>query len=114
MLDHGVTARCTVHSMHRITVRLKPRPQEYEIKVEPNLLRRVGEEVRLCFGPKVRRAALISNPTVFGLLGKPALRSLRASGFEVSHWLMKDGERHKSLRSFEQGLRFLSQSHLER
>jgi len=100
--------------MHRIIVRLNARPQEYEIKVGANLLRRVGEEVRLCFGSKTRRTALISNPTVFSLFGKPVLRSLRASGFEVSYWLMKDGERHKSLRSFEQGLRFLSQAHLER
>ena len=100
--------------MQRITVRLNPRRQEYEIKVEGNMLRRVGEEARLCLGSNARRVALISNPTVFGLFGKSVMRSLRASGFKISHWLMKDGERHKSLRSFAQGLAFLTKSRLER
>jgi len=100
--------------MDRITVRVKARQQEYEIKVEPDLIRQIGEKARLCLGSNARRVAVISNPTVFGLFGKPVMRSLRTSGFAISHWLMNDGERHKSLKSFAQALDFLSESRLER
>jgi 3-dehydroquinate synthase len=100
--------------MHRVNVRLKAREENYQIKIGANLLRTLGDEVRESLGPGGRRLALISNRTVFDLFGSQVTRSLRDAGFELSHWLMKDGERHKSLRSFEQALAFLSQSLLER
>ncbi|HYO63629.1 MAG TPA: 3-dehydroquinate synthase family protein [Pyrinomonadaceae bacterium] len=61
-----------------------------------------------------RRVAVVSNARVFGLSGEAAARSLRESGFDVSHWLMGDGERHKTLRTAERALAFLSASKLER
>src|SRR5216110_3024848 len=100
--------------MHRVNVRLKTRQENYQIKIGANLLRTLGDEIRESLGPAGRRLALISNRTVFDLFGTQVTRSVRAAGFDVSHWLMKDGERHKSLRSFEQALAFLSQSLLER
>src|SRR5262249_52892488 len=100
--------------MHRVTVRLETRQQKYEIKIGANLIADLGKETRSLFGSSSRRVALISNRTVFNLFGERATRSLRTAGFNVSHWLMKEGERHKSLRSFEQALEFLSQSRLER
>lgn len=100
--------------MQRVTLRLKTHPQNYEIKIGPNLIAALGREVRACLGPGAHRVALISNPTVFNLFGEKATRSLKAAGFRVVSWLMKDGERHKSLRSFEAALTFLSQSRLER
>jgi len=100
--------------MHCVKVRLKARQQDYEIKIGANLISRLGEECLACLGPSAKRAALISNRTVFKLFGEPAVRSLRSAGFNVSYWLMKDGERHKSLRTFEQALAFLSESRLER
>jgi len=39
---------------------------------------------------------------------------LRAADFEVSAWLMKDGEQYKSFRSLEDALKFLSRSGFER
>jgi 3-dehydroquinate synthase len=78
------------------------------------LIEVLGAEARQCLGPGARRAALISNPTVFGLYGNPVLQSLRRAGFIVSHWLMPDGERHKSLNSYSQALSFLSDAKLER
>ncbi|MDQ2936086.1 MAG: 3-dehydroquinate synthase, partial [Acidobacteriota bacterium] len=41
-------------------------------------------------------------------------KSLHTSGFSVSPWLMDDGERHKSLRTAEKALHFLSETRLER
>jgi 3-dehydroquinate synthase len=100
--------------MRRVQVRLPPRKQAYEIKIGKGLLPELGNEIRACLGPDVRRIALISNQTVFDLFGRVAVRSLKESKLEASHWLMKDGEQNKSLRSLEQALSFLSGCGLER
>jgi 3-dehydroquinate synthase len=100
--------------MQRVQVRLPARKQAYEIKIGKGLLAELGNNVRACPGADVRRVALISNKTVFDLFGRVAARSLKESNFEVSHWLMKESEQNKSLRSLEQALSFLSRSGMER
>lgn len=100
--------------MQRVTLRLKTPPQNYDIKIGPNLIDGLGGEVRECLGPGAQRVAVISNETVFKLFGEEARRSLKAAGLSVSPWLMKDGEQHKSLRSLAEALTFLSESRLER
>ena len=100
--------------MQLISVRVPAREIKYEIRIGPGLIAEIGEAARRAIGPSGRRAALISNRKVFDLFGEKVLRALRSSGFDVSVWLMKDGERHKSIRSLEQALTFLSQSGLER
>jgi 3-dehydroquinate synthase len=100
--------------MQRVTVRLKPRKENYEVKIGANLINHLGREVRACLGRSAQRVALISNGAVFNLFSEEATRSLEAAGFSVAHWLMKEGERHKSLRSLAEALSFLSQSRLER
>jgi len=100
--------------MSRVRVRLPARQRKYEIKIGAGLLSKLGGEARQCLGPNARRLAVISNKRVFDLLGEKAMRSLRASGFACAHWLMKDGERHKSLRTLEQAITFLAESRLER
>src|SRR5437588_5346452 len=100
--------------MQRVHVRLPARKQRYEIKIDANLLSELGQSARECLGDGARRAAIISNQAVFDLYGKRAVKNLRASGFQVTHWLIREGEQHKSLRSLEQLLEFLSESGLER
>src|SRR5207253_670129 len=100
--------------MQLISVRVPGREIKYEIRIGPGLIAEIGEAARRAIGPSGRRAALISNRKVFDLFGEKVLRALRSSGFDVSVWLMKDGEQHKSIRSLEQALMFLSQSGLER
>src|SRR6185503_17503247 len=46
--------------------------------------------------------------------GAKVMTSLRGAGLLPAHWLMKDGERYKSIRSLEQVLTFLSGLGLER
>ena len=99
--------------MPQVQVRLPARSQEYEIKIGAGLLSTVGRKARVCLGARARRVAVISNKLVFDHYGETAIRSLRAAGFKASHWLMKDGERHKSQQSLEQALAFLSDSGLE-
>jgi 3-dehydroquinate synthase len=78
-------------------------------------LARLGEIARLALtSQKARRIVAISNKKVFGLYGERAVRSLRAQGFVVTHWLMNDGERFKTLQSLERALRFMTEAGLER
>jgi 3-dehydroquinate synthase len=86
----------------------------YRILIGPGLLSRLGEETCAALPQQPRRAAVISNPKVFGLFGEVVEGSLRAVGLQVSHWLMKDGEQNKTLLSWERALGFLSESRLER
>jgi len=100
--------------MQRIDVRVKAREQSYEIRIGDRLLTSLGSEVRAALGPGARRAAIVSNKTVFDLFGEQSDRSLRAADFLVSKWLMRDGERHKSLSSLNQVLNFLVDAGIER
>jgi 3-dehydroquinate synthase len=100
--------------MPLVRVRLPARHHQYEIKIGRDLLSELGRQARASVGPGARRIAVISNRTVFDLFGKQVIKSLRGAGFSPAHWLMKDGERYKSLRSLEQALAFLSEAELER
>ena len=51
---------------------------------------------------------------MFKLYGRLVTESLRGAGFAVNHWLVDDGERHKSFRSVEKAVTFLSENGLER
>lgn len=106
----------TIHSetMQTIRVHLPARSAKYSILVGSGLLSLIGDYVRATLGERTRQVALISNDTVFKLFSKQAVSSLEAVGFVVDTWLMKDGEQHKSLRSWEEALAFLSRSGIER
>jgi 3-dehydroquinate synthase len=99
--------------VRRVTVRLGRR-ESYTIEIGGGLLCDLGRAARAALSNSSRRVALISNGRVFELYGAKASESLRAEGFAVTHWLMGDGERYKSLRTAERALRFLSESGLER
>ena len=114
MLDRWVTARVRFLAMPTVQVRLKAREQSYQIKIGPGLLKSLGNEARVSLGERTRRVAVISNKAVFDLYGEPATESLRRANFKVTHWLMKDGEQHKSMRSLEQALALLSTAGFER
>lgn len=95
-------------------MRLPARKTNYEIRIGAGLLDELGHQARTVLGKRAERAVVISNKKVFDLFGRKAVRRLRAAGFEVVTWLMKDGEQHKSLRSLEEALKFLSTSRIER
>ncbi|HEX8190937.1 MAG TPA: 3-dehydroquinate synthase family protein [Pyrinomonadaceae bacterium] len=86
----------------------------YRVEIGAGALARLGHAARASLPKEARKAALISNARVFGLYGGRAAASLRAAGFEVSHWLMGEGERFKTMRTAERALEFLSAAGLER
>ncbi len=100
--------------MPSVAVRLPARKKKYEIKIGPDLLSKLGHEARTVLGPNAQRAALISNPVVFKHYGERARQSLKAGNFKTTHWLMPEGEQHKSLESLAKALEFLTESGLER
>lgn len=99
--------------MRNITVRLGTR-EHYEIEIGAGALKDFGRVARRSLSPHASRIVVVSNRKVFALYGARLVESLRTSGFKVGHWLMGDGERHKSLKSLERALKFLSESGLER
>ena len=100
--------------MQQLQVRLKARPDQYEITIAHGLLKKVGSEIRKTLGNQTRQVAVISNQKVFDLFGAPLITSLRSNDFAVTRWLMGDGERFKSLSTVHQALLFLSESGLQR
>jgi 3-dehydroquinate synthase len=97
-----------------VRVRVAGGGAEYGIEIGAGALDLLGEAARVALHARARRLALVSNRRVFGLYGARAEESLRAAGFTVTHWLMGDGERHKTLRTAGRALEFLSAAGVER
>ncbi|HEX8567618.1 MAG TPA: 3-dehydroquinate synthase [Pyrinomonadaceae bacterium] len=87
---------------------------DYEICVGAGLLDNIGDFAKNLLSEKTGRICLFSNPKVYGLYGERAEQSLQNAGFEVSAFLMKDGERHKNWHSLEAALAFFSEQKLTR
>ncbi|HEY8562660.1 MAG TPA: 3-dehydroquinate synthase [Pyrinomonadaceae bacterium] len=98
----------------RVSVRLRSRPHAYKISIGHDSLKTSGDWARACLSEKVRKIALVSNARVFRLYGEIVRQSLERAGFEIFVFLMKDGERHKSLRSLESLLKFAGENKLAR
>lgn len=97
-----------------IKIDIQRTSSSYEIVIGIGILQSCGRWARKCLGKNAAKIAIVSDPTVFALYGEPTERSLRAAGFEVSHFLTKDGERHKTLRSAESTLEFFSEKQIAR
>lgn len=98
----------------RVNVILPREEAQYQIHVGGNLLSEAGGITRQALGSQSRRTAVVSNRRVFDLYGSKLIRSLRTNGFQVTSWLMGDGERFKSLGTAAKALQFFSNAGLER
>ncbi len=97
-----------------ITVKLRENPHEYEIKIGHDLLKTSGDWAQTCLSDKTAKIGIVSNAKIFRLYGETVRKSLVKAGFEVFVFLMKDGEKHKNLRSFENLLKFIGENKLAR
>jgi 3-dehydroquinate synthase len=97
-----------------LAIRTKSRSSEYRIHIGSGLLSDAGRYLGETFSRRPMRAAVISNPTVADLYADRTLKSLEKAGFKTSLWMMKDGERFKSLASAEKALGFLAGSAISR
>lgn len=98
----------------KLTVNLSEHPHSYEIHIGTGILREIGTFTRRRVNENARRACIVSNAKVFGLYGETVRQSLEKSGFDVSVYLMPDGERHKNLRVLEKVLAHFSAQKLTR
>ncbi|MDT7777654.1 MAG: 3-dehydroquinate synthase [Acidobacteriota bacterium] len=109
----GKPVRSDELTVTRVPVRLSG-GRGYSVEIGAGTLARLGMVARASLTTEARKVALISNRRVFDLYGARAVASLRDADFKVTHWLMGEGERFKTLRTAERALRFLSESGLER
>ena len=100
-------------AVKKVPVNFSQPAGRYDVRVGSGLLDDLGGASRKLFRGG-RKAAVISNPTVFGLYGELAERSLAQAGFETAIHLIGDGERFKNLRTLERTLAFLSESKISR
>lgn len=100
--------------MSKIKIKHLGAKSSYEISISSNLLDQIGDHVIAHLKPLPKKAAIVSNQTVFSLYGDIVQRSLKRAGFTVSVWLMKDGERYKNIASLNALLKHLSSERLSR
>lgn len=97
-----------------VKIQLARDESEYSIAIGSDLLIECGKWARKTLGKGAVKVIIVSNPTVFKLYGKRAQDSLISAGFEVTSFLIKDGETHKNLRNAELALQYFAQSGLSR
>lgn len=85
----------------------------YKISVGGRL-ENVGRWAQTCLKQGTGKIVIISNPTVFKFYGDTCERSFRHAGFSVSTFLVKDGEKHKTLKTAELALAYFSRLGLTR
>ena len=100
--------------MLALRVRTHNSAPEYEVSIGRGIIARAGRIARASFGPLAHKVAIVSNAKVFSLYGHAAVRSFESKGFIVTHVMVGDGERYKSLQTAEKILQFLLASKLER
>lgn len=77
-------------------------------------LKQVGRWAQTCIKRGGGKIAIVSSPTIFELYGDVCEQSLLDAGFSVSTFLMKDGEKYKTLKTVESALTFFVKSGLTR
>lgn len=85
----------------------------YKIEIGGNL-KNVGRWAQTCLKRGGGKIVIVSNPTVFKLYGDLCELSFRDAGFKVSTFLVKDGEKHKNLKTAAAALSHFSKSELTR
>ena len=104
-----MNARASTTSTY--TVELEER--FYDIHIEPGCLDQLGGAMRSLF-PDVNRCLAVSNDVVGPLYLERMVRSLAASGWDVSECILPDGEQHKNIASWSSILDALMQARLSR
>jgi 3-dehydroquinate synthase len=100
--------------LQKLQIKFSRESAKYKIAIKPDSLAHAGEFARKCVGEHARKIVVISNPKVFRLYGKPLVSLLAEAGFEVSHFLMRDGEQYKDLNSAEAALSAFADAGLAR
>jgi len=88
-------------------------PRSYDIHIEPGCLSRLGQAMHALFDTPTR-CMVISNVTVAPLYMEQLRTSLQQAGWQVSEYLLEDGECYKNMHSFSQMMDALMHARLSR
>ena len=99
---------------HSIDVPSSSSTGAYSIIIGDGLLADCGEWACKTLARDVKRIALVSDEKVFAIYGKQVETRFADAGFEVSHFLLKGGERRKDLRSVGRLLDLFSENGITR
>src|SRR5688572_21028114 len=94
-------------AIEKVAVKTKRAESAYEIRIGEGLLKNSGKWALECGAAKGSKAAIISNRKVFSLYGEAVSKSLSSAGFNVSVYLIGDGERFKNFATLQKVLDFL-------
>jgi 3-dehydroquinate synthase len=100
--------------MVRLTISIPKQSRRSEIEIGPAIRLDLGRLILQGLGSEPRSVCVVSNDRVFGIYGRPIVRSLEDTGFRVERWLMPEGERHKSFRMLVRAVDFLAEKRFER
>ena len=100
--------------MPKLRVRTQNSARGYEVSLGRGTLCEAGRVARARLGDSARKVTIVSNAKVFSLYGRATLEGFERNGFTVTHVMVGDGERYKTLLTTEKILQFLSTSNLER
>jgi 3-dehydroquinate synthase len=100
-------------TLRKIQLDFERHGRSYEVRIGSRMLETAGEWAKE-FVPSARKIALVSNPTVFGIYGGQISASISSAGFEISQYLMPDGEEFKDLENLAQVLEFFNENRITR
>jgi 3-dehydroquinate synthase len=100
--------------MHQLQISLSGTKRTSNITIGPGSRFGLGQLIRDAKELKPRRVLVLSNKRVFGLYGADVVAGLQKEKFQIFEWLMPEGERFKSFRSFENAVNFLGHNGFER
>ena len=100
--------------MQKLRVAVDSKVRQYPILIGHGVLGSVGTELRRAYKSKATRIAIISNEKVFSLYGSRVLESLQQQAFDVSQFLIGDGERFKTMKTLAAVLSFLAEQGFQR
>lgn len=100
--------------MQRQVISLRQESRQSEINIGFGIRRNLKELVLKAFGEVPGKVVLISNERVFRLYGREVMADLKTAGTIAFPWLMPEGERYKSFRTFEAAVNTLAECGLER
>jgi len=88
-------------------------PRSYDIHIEPGCLARLGQAMNALFETP-SRCMVISNVTIAPLYLDQVRSNLQQAGWQVSDYLLDDGECYKNMHSFSQIMDALMKARLSR
>lgn len=98
----------------QVQIKLEGKSHTYNVQIGNDLLKNCGDWARMCLSEKSEKITLVSNEKVFSLYGDEVKQSFIDKGFDVSVWLMKDGEEYKNFESLQESLEFFGKNNLKR